>query len=271
MNSHPRLSVNALSSFSWNFEQDLALWRTLGIRHAGLLISKIADDRKGKLARLLAAGIRPSTVVCGSFALDAPQSWAQTRAELHETIDAVAGIEGCSVYFTPGRTTGAPWREVAEVFGEAVGPSVQYAQSRGVRLAIEPSLRTDASFINTLRDAVDVARQTSLGLIVDFANCWMERDLRETLLRAGPSITLVQIDDVVIGSRGKPGPGGRVHIGDGELPLRRLMRDVLDAGYAGVFDLEVLGPAIETEGYASALTRGVERASALLESELRQR
>jgi sugar phosphate isomerase/epimerase len=55
-----------------------------------------------------------------------------------------------------------------------------------------------------------------------------------------------------------------VHIGEGELPLKRLLRDVLDAGYQGLFDLEVLGPAIEAEGYAPALRRGVERASAFL-------
>jgi sugar phosphate isomerase/epimerase len=55
-----------------------------------------------------------------------------------------------------------------------------------------------------------------------------------------------------------------VHIGDGELPLRRLMDEVLDTGYQGLFDLEVLGPSIEAVGYGPALRRGVESASALL-------
>jgi len=84
------------------------------------------------------------------------------------------------------------------------------------------------------------------------------------LQRARPHICLVQICDVRIGGWGKPSPGGRVHIGEGELPLKRLMREVLDAGYQGLFDLEVLGPSIEVEGYAPALRRGVESASALL-------
>ena len=68
----------------------------------------------------------------------------------------------------------------------------------------------------------------------------------------------------MIGSPGKPSPGGRVHIGEGELPVRRLLQDVLDAGYQGLLDLEVLGPAIEAEGYAPSLRRGVDRASSLL-------
>lgn len=257
--THPRLSVNALSSIQWSFDQDLELWQQLGVRHAGLLISKIAENRDSKIARLKAAGIAPSTLVIGSFALSKPESWEATRASVNASLDTVASLGGGSVYFTPGRTTGAPWREVLALFADAVAPCVDYAKKRGVTLAMEPSLRTDVSFINTLRDAIDVAELTGLKLIADFGNCWMERDLREVLRRAGPHIGLVQICDVKIG-----GPGGRVHLGEGDLPLDRLMRDVLDSGYAGLFDLEVLGPAIEEEGYASALPRGVQSASKLL-------
>src|SRR5579864_4235045 len=93
---------------------------------------------------------------------------------------------------------------------------------------------------------------------------WMKRDAREVLKRAAPHLALVQICDVIIGSTGRPPPGGRVHIGEGELPIRRLMQEILDSGYEGVFDLEVLGPLIEKEGYDSAVRRCVANASALL-------
>jgi sugar phosphate isomerase/epimerase len=262
--THPRLSVNALSSFSWSFEQDLALWQELGVRHAGLLISKIDPGRNAKAARLEAAGICPATLVCGCFTLSAPETWSRTRSTLNGALDFVAGLGGGSVYCTPGRTTGQPWAEVLEVFAEAIAPCVAHAKECGTRLAIEPTVRTDVSFVNTLRDAVDVAERTGIGLIVDFGNCWMERDLAEILKRAAPHTSLVQICDLVIGSSGKPSPGGRVHLGEGELPLHRLMHEVLDAGYQGVFDLEVLGPAIEAEGYAPSLRRGVASASRLL-------
>jgi sugar phosphate isomerase/epimerase len=261
---HPRLSVNALSSFTWSFDQDLALWKELGVHHAGLLISKIEPDRQAKIAQLRAAGIRPATLVCGSFTLSAPETWDTTRAMLNGALDSVAALGGGSVYCTPGRTTGQPWREVLDVFAEAIAPCVAHANQCGVALGIEPTVRTDVSFVNTLRDAVDVAELTGVTLIADFGNCWMERDLREVLQRAMPHVCLVQICDLIIGSSAKPSPGGRMHLGEGELPIRRLMQDVLDAGYQGLFDLEVLGPAIEAEGYAPALRRGVDRASRLL-------
>lgn len=262
---HRRLSVNSLSAIKWSFEQNLQLWQELGVRNAGLLITVLEDDISGKLARLRAAEIAVSTVVCGSIPLSKPHEWDQARANINNLLDAVAAVGGNCVYFPPGRTTGAPWRDVFATFAEAIAPCVDYAKTRGVRLAFEPSLRTDASFVNTLRDAVDIAEYTSLGLVVDFGNCWMERDLREVLQRAAPHIALVQIDDVIIGGNGKPNPGGRVHIGEGELPLKRLMHDIIDTGYQGLFDLEVLGPAIEAEGYDTALRRGVKSASAFLD------
>ena len=262
---HPKLCVNALSSFSWSFDQDLALWKELGIGFAGLLISKIDDDIDGKLKRLTDAGIRPSVIVCGGFNIGDPATWEQSRSGINSILASVAQVDKeCVVYFPPGKTSGATWEEVANQFAEAVAPCVAFSKSCGVKLAFEPTHRTDASFVSSLKDAVGIARQTGLGIVLDFGNCWMESNLRATILEAGEHIALVQIDDVEIGGHGK-GPGrGRVQIGDGELPLERLMKDVIDSGYTGVYDLEVIGPSAEQEGYESALRRGVVSASQLL-------
>jgi sugar phosphate isomerase/epimerase len=253
-----------MSTFIWSFDQDLSLWKDLGVHYAGLLISKLQNDPAQKFARLREAGIQSSTVIVNSFDLGKPETWEDTQTLHARIIDLVADTGGHSIYFTPGRTTGAPWKEVLRVFAKAVAPSVKHAKQRGVHIAIEPSLRTDASFVNTLRDAIDVAELTGVEIIADFGNMWMERDAREVLRRAAPHVALIQICDVIIGGNGMPPPGGRVHIGEGELPLHRLMQEVLDSGYRGLFDLEVLGPLIEKEGYDTAVRRGAQSASRLL-------
>ena len=266
--AHPRLSVSALSSFGWSFEQDFALWRELGVGWAGLIGAKLGEDIDGNLARLADAGIRVSTVIAAGFDLGAPESWDDTRMELQRWIDAVAKHDGWSIYITPGRTTFAPWNEVLDIFARAVGPAGSYARDKGVQLAFEPSMRTDVSFVNTIRDAIDVAERTALGIVVDFGNCWMERDFRETLLRAAPHIALVQVGDVPVGSvrgPGQPPPGGRVPFGEGDLPLARMLADVRDTGYAGPLELELPGPLGESEGYESVIRRGVEKASMLFD------
>lgn len=262
--THPRLSLNAMCTFPWSFEQDLDLWTSMGIRHAGLMFTKLADAPDTKMEQLSAAGIRASTLIVEQFDLAAPETWEATRAAHRLALDLAARHDGHSIYFTPGRTTGEPWRDDLGRLAEAVAPTVAHARDCGVLAAIEPSLRTSVSFVNTLRDAIDVAEATGLSLIADFGNMWMERDFRETLARAMPHVALMQIGDVVIGSSGRPAPGGRVHLGQGELPIRRMLTDVLDAGYTGVFDLEVVPADFAAGGDEAVLRQGVAAASAML-------
>ena len=72
---------------------------------------------------------------------------------------------------------------------------------------------------------------------------------------------MVQVSDFVIGEELK---FNRRVPGDGDMPLEWLIAKLLEAGYTGVFDIEVLGPAIEQEGYASATPRSVEGLAATL-------
>jgi sugar phosphate isomerase/epimerase len=167
---HPRLSVSALSSFRWSFDEDLALWRELGVRWAGVISNKLGDDVEAGFSRLDAAGIRVATAIGANFDLSVPASWDARRAELHAMIDAVAAHGGWSVYITPGRSTGAIWRDVFTLFAEAIAPTVAYARAKGVRFAIETTERADVSFITNLRDGLYAAERTGIGLVVDL-NC----------------------------------------------------------------------------------------------------
>ena len=260
-----RLSVDAMCSFGWSFDEDLALWADMGIHHAGLLMNKLAGDAEARMRRLDDAGIRASTIITASFDLAAPDGWDETRAAQRAAIDLAAAHGGHSIYFTPGRTTCLSWREDLDRLADAIAPTVAYGREKGVIAAIEPSLRTNVSFINTLRDCIDAAGRTGCGIVADFGNMWMERDFRETVARAVPHLALMQIGDIVIGASGKPPPGGRAHIGEGELPVRRMIQDVLDAGYTEVFDLEVVPANFAAPTDPAALRRGIAAASNLLD------
>lgn len=262
----PRLSVSALSSVRWSFDQDVKLWSELGLRWAGLMSAKLGDQIEARFDQLSEAGIKASTVVARRFDLADADSWEANRRYLHRLIDTVADHGGWSVYLTPGRTTGAVWDDVLETFVRAITPSVEYARGRGVRLAIEPTARVDVSFINNTRDAVDVAERTGIGLVADLCNSWMERDLEALLLRAAPYIALVQAADVAMGtitSPDEPDPNGRVPYGEGDLPLARLLGYIKETGYVGPVELELIGPLGEREGYEPVIRRGVAAADRL--------
>jgi sugar phosphate isomerase/epimerase len=261
---HPRLSVSEMCTYPLPFGEELALWEELGVRQVGLLTNKVeAFGRGAAVAALHERSMRATTVITTMFDLSDPTTWDATRAVVNDAVDLAAEVGGCT-YFTPGRRDGRRFDELAAALAEAVVPCAKYAESRGVRLAIEPSLRTDYSFVHTLRDGTDVAERAGIGVIADIGNCWMERDPEDAVRRAGSRVAVVQLSDAVWGSFERPSPGGRVVPGDGDLAVDEFVRAAVDAGYEGAFELELVGPAIEAEGHAAALRRAVARTNDLL-------
>jgi sugar phosphate isomerase/epimerase len=263
--THPRLAVSEMCTYPWPFADELRLWEALEVRHVGLITAKVDEyGRDAAVAALRERSMTATTVITGNFDLSAPAGWDATRETTNRALDLAAELGGCA-YLTPGRRDGRSFDALTAAFADAVGPCAEYAESLRVRLAIEPSLRTDQSFVHTLRDAIDVVDCAGIGLIADLGNCWMERDYEDTVRRAGSRVAAVQFADAVFGTWQQPSPGGRAVPGDGDLPVDAFLRAALDAGYTGAFELEMVGPMIEAEGHESAVRRGVPRASAILE------
>ena len=233
---HPRLSVNAICSMTQTLDEDVALWAELGIDHVGLISPKFDDAGHD-------AG----------------------RQAIADALELTAAVGTGVLYVPPGRAAGAvPWEEAAERFCADVAPLVPRARELGVRLAVEPTnpLRTDVSFVHCVRDAIDLAHMAGTGIVVDLYSCWYERGLDELVRKHIDTVALVQVCDYALGTFDMP---NRCAVGDGDIPIERLLGLVLDAGYAGPFDIEILGPRIEEEGYAAPIARSVERASEMLE------
>ena len=258
MTAHPRLSVSQMCTYAWPFAETLALWDELGVRHAGLILEMV--DEPGRAA-VKQHSMTATTALTRNFDLAAPETWDVTRALLNQATDLAARLGGCP-YFTPGPSDGRPIGELTAALAQAAAPCVAYAESRGVRLAIEATGRADRSFVHTLRDGIEVAEQVGIGIVADLGICWMEPDFEDTVRRAGSRIAVVQISDAV---PGKSDHSDRVVPGDGDLDISAFIEATLEAGYTGAFELELVGPAIEAEGPARAVRRAVEHVSALLE------
>jgi sugar phosphate isomerase/epimerase len=125
-------------------------------------------------------------------------------------------------------------------------------------------MRLDLSFATTLRDTVDLAAQLDAYVCLELNSCWAERDYDATIARAGARITHVQCSDALAGSLITP---DRLVPGDGEIPLARRIGALARAGYSGAFEIEMVGPRIEAEGYEPAIRRAVDRLDRLLAGE----
>jgi len=249
---HPRVALNSISSMRNSLDEDLALWSELGVERVGIISPKLdtVGWDAGRRA-VLDAGVLVTSMSC-------------YPGEIEKSVDFTAAVNGGVLYVVSGGAGSLPWEEAAQKYCEEMAPLVARARELGVRLAVEPTnpLRCDVSFVYTVRDAIDLARMAGVGVCVDFNSSWYERGLEELVRKNIDLVSLVQICDYKIGTRDTP---NRCAIGDGDIPIERLLGMMLSAGYQGVFELEILGPRIEEEGYRAPIVRSLERASRMLE------
>ena len=261
--------MNSICSYGQPLTDDLALWRDLGVDHVALILPKIEElGWSESRARVTDAGLRVSTIFGPTYRpLDADPAlgWrAEDQAGTDQTLELAAAIGAGSVYICTGAATSMAWDDAAEAFCEFLAPSVTLADSLGVPLLLEPTnpMRIDVSFVFWQRDAMDLARQAGTKVMLDFQSCWYERGLEQVVRDNIDLVGVAQLSDYVVGTAQT---GNRVVPGDGDIPLERLVTMALDAGFEGTFDLEVMGPRIEEEGYPAAVRRAVERAGELLD------
>jgi sugar phosphate isomerase/epimerase len=234
------------------FEEDVALWSDLGIDQVGLISPKLEVSGWDVGRQAVAdAGLTVTSMSC-------------YKDGIATSIEFAASVGTDVLYVVTGAGGSARWEEAAEQFCHDLAPLVARGKEVGVRLAVEPTnpLRSDVSFLYSVRDAMDLARMADMGVVIDFYSAWYERGLDELVHKNIDLVALVQFCDYKLGTYDMP---NRCALGDGDLPTERLFRLLVDAGYAGPFDLEILGPRIEEEGYAAPIVRSVERAGVILD------
>jgi sugar phosphate isomerase/epimerase len=261
---HPRVSLNEISSFNWSFDQDMALYRELGLRSIGLLYPKLRDNKSGGIDASVKA-VRESGFQLSCMATDrcnlvgvSPEVLAANHAALRAALDAAAAMSCPACYIVSGPTPPRmPTDDAYAEFIRAVAPVVAYAKQKGVRLGLEHNSTStrDNGFVHTLADAAWLYGQCGLEICLELQNCWMERDLKRIFRDNMQHVCVVQVSDYKVG---EPLRYNRRALGDGDIPLEWLLGALLDAGYKGIFDIEMLGPKIEEEGYASSGRRSVE-------------
>jgi sugar phosphate isomerase/epimerase len=265
---HDRLSVSAVSSWRAPFDDDLALWERLGVDHVGLSLRKCEEAGLEVAAqRVRDAGLRVSNFVeCGWCELADESTWPAYRERLLAAVDAMRAVGAPVLVLTTGPAGPLEWDDAALALAAVLDPVVAAANAASVRVAIENTspMRLDLSFATTLRDTVDLATQLDASVCLELNSCWAERDFDATVARAGPRVTHVQCSDARAGSLTTP---DRLVPGDGDIPLARRIGALARSGYSGRFEIEMVGPRIEAEGYEPAIRRAVDRMDALLAGE----
>ena len=263
---HPRVSLHQVAMMDRPTAAFLDWCAAHHIPHATLVTNLLflPGDLEAAQAVLARVPTRAATVnhLFATFP-NLPDDSGLAAQHLIRAIDTAAALGATQIYLITGGRGQLDWEPAAARFAELIAPCLPHAAAQGVRLLVEnaSALNVDIHLAHTLPDATRLAETAGIGLCLDLHACWMEANLAANIARAAPLTGLVQVSDYVLGDRTTP---CRAVPGEGVIPLERLLSTVLETGYAGLFDLELIGPRIVAEGPESACVRAAEYLSNLL-------
>jgi sugar phosphate isomerase/epimerase len=262
-----RFSMSQISTLGWPFERDIEAYAAAGVPAVGVAIRKLEACGTTRAAALLREANLAVSCLTSSGPLvlgDAAAAVAALeRTRRHVEVAAELGAD--CLMLLPGSAGGAAWEEAAELARPLIETLIPFAEQHRVRLALEPTsqLRMDLAFLHSFDEALDFADGFDspwLTVVLEVNNAWIERRLYQNIRDRTARIGVVQVSDFKVGTMAA---SERVVIGDGDIPLRRICAALQQAGYGGWYDIELIGPAIEAEGYESIVPRAVERFRAL--------
>jgi len=267
MSIHKRVCLHQVA-FMDTPTADFVTWcRSVGIRHMTLVTPMLFQpgDAEGAI-EAMKGGETHCAIVNHPIAMGSSLEAAgpEESEALSRAIDVAAAVGAKAIYVVSGGRGSLLWEQAAQKFAQIIAPCLAASEQKGVQLLVETAsnFNADMHIAHTLDDTIRLAEIAGIGVCIELQACWFEGGLREKFARAVPNTGLVQVSDYVYGDRTTP---GRAVIGDGVVPLEALLSDILELGYKGVFDMELIGPRIMDEGPKVAAVRSAENLTAILE------
>lgn len=252
---HRRIAINVLSLEPAGLDRQVDFVARIGAGAITPDVGQFGAFTPAQAGRLIGdAGLACAALTHRAFGFADAALIPAARERLERSIATASKIGAPCIVMTTGGRGALDWRDAVARFAEAVAPCAYLARQAGVTLGIEPTshLYADASIVHRLTDCHTVARTAGINMVNDLFACWVDADIDTALVEGNALTSLVQVSDYVPGDRGLP---CRAVPGDGAIRLERLLPAIIDAGYAGYFDLEIIGPRLLTEGVALGLHR----------------
>ncbi len=252
------LSMNQLTTYRWSLGQDLENYREAGYSGIGVWRQKLSDENEDVVVELLqASGLNVSNVSwAGGFTGSDGRSLADSIDDAASAI-RVAGLvnAGCLVIYSGGRNNHI-FRHAGRLLRMALDELLPIAEMWEVPLAIEPmhpACAQDWTFLTSLESAIELVERVDnpfLKIAYDTYHFPLQIRRRQLIEALAQHLGIVFLSD-----RLQPASveQERCPLGHGRLPLVEIVTMLQDAGYAGAYDVRLMGPDIEGCDYWTLL------------------
>ncbi len=254
----PTLSMNEVTTFRWSLEDDVRRYVAAGYEGIGVWRQKVADHGEEQAVDLIAeSGLRVTNVGwCGGFTGSDGRSLEESVQDAVHALRLAGALgAGCLVVYPGGRNNHIV-SHAERLLRLAVEQLLDFAADVEVVLAIEPmhpACAGDWTFLTELEATVAFLERFNspfLKLVFDAYHFGHDGTVLANLAELVPHIGVVHLGDRV-----EPHSldQSRRPLGEGRLQLAELVRGLLEAGYVGDFDVELIGHAIEPSQYDALL------------------
>jgi sugar phosphate isomerase/epimerase len=252
------LSMNELTTYRWSLGQDLDNYRDAGYSGIGVWRNKLSDENEDEaIERLTASGLSVTNVSwAGGFTGSDGRSLADSIEDAASAIRlAGAVMAGCLVIYSGGRNNHT-YRHAGRLLRMALDELLPLAEMWEVPLAIEPmhpACASDWTFLTSLESTIDLVERVDsefLKVAYDTYHFPLGSRRGHLLNALAPHLGIV-----FLGDRLQPASmeQERCRLGHGRLPLVDIISTLQDAGYAGAYDVKLMGPDIEACDYWTLL------------------
>ena len=254
----PRLSINQVTTYRWSLTEDLQHYRALGISAIGLWRRKVQETGEDKATELIEqSGLSVSNIVwAGGFTGSEGQSYAESIADATEVLLFAHAVRAPVVVLYSGGRGGHTVNHARRVFINAIKDLLPIAVQHGVTLAIEPmhpNYQPNWSILPTLQEHLEVVQHFAsprVKLAFDTYHLGMQPELSEFWPQLAAHAAIVHLSDGHTAPQHEP---DRCRLGEGIVKLPELINVLYRAGFAGDFDVELLGPAMEGCNYTELI------------------
>lgn len=254
----PWLSMNEVTTYRWSFEQDVQRYRSAGYEAIGVWRQKLNDFGEERGIDLLAeSGLRVTNLFwAGGFTGSDGRSLEDSIEDASQAIRLAGAMSaGCLVIYSGGRNNHI-YPHAERLFRTAICNLLELAEAADVVLAIEPmhpACAADWTFLTDLESTIafiDSFDSPFLKLVFDTYHYGHDRSVLANLREIVPYTALVQLGD----RRTAHGiDQDRCSLGLGQVPWDEIVYSLLENGYQGDFDVELVGQDIQPNNYQSLL------------------
>ncbi|TDD15097.1 sugar phosphate isomerase/epimerase family protein [Nonomuraea diastatica] len=265
-----RISFNQLTARDLPLAAAARAARESGFDGFGVLPSTIAEHGVNGVRSVLdGEGLQPTSVCAFIGLIDpSPVARAERMAKAERFLAHAAELGVPLVVVVGGPSAGLGRRDAWNQAFTAIDTLLRRAAREGADLLVEPlhPVLISDSVATSVADALALVEQRQAGgIVVDTWHVWWDSRLRERLLDAGSRARIVHLSDWAAGPAGSL---DRALPGEGCADVPAICADLLDAGFDGWWELEILSETLWAGDQVALVRASYESALRTLEKAL---